>query len=132
MVLINVSEEMSAMVDGLGAEIKDLDYQVENIRMDMYDSVNEAVDSKLKDLSEDLKNFSDITALKRSIEEKEREVKHMQARLMVELEKIKETMIALAEYIDPKKKINFRKEPDQKPRLMSKALTNIVNTLENQ
>lgn len=123
---------MSAMVDGLGAEIKDLDYQVENIRMDMYDSVNEAVDSKLKDLSEDLKNFSDITALKRSIEEKEREVKHMQARLMVELEKIKETMIALAEYIDPKKKINFRKEPDQKPRLMSKALTNIVNTLENQ
>lgn len=123
-----VDEDTITAIEG---KVDDLAYQVDSVRSDLYDKIEDTIADKFKKISQQLKDMENLSSYKEKIELKADSVTRTQNKLMLELQKVREALVTFAEFIDPPKKINFRKEPDKTPRIVSKALSTIVNNLEN-
>ena len=110
--------------------LRSMEYKIDGLEFEIESTVEEKISESISRISNDIKNIGDISSLKESIESREKNISMMQMKLLIEVQKVKEVITQFAEYIDPKKTINFRKEPDQKPKVMSEALQNIINNLE--
>jgi DNA repair ATPase RecN len=121
--------EAKEMINELEYKVRELQSSIDRIENNQIDTTyvaKLAVKNELDEFKEKIDSINKFDSTKHFLEKRTKEVFGIADKLTMELAKTREVITKLAEYIDYKKTINFRREPDIKPKKMSKTLLAIV------